>query len=108
MSAGEESFVPSAEPKLKNDSAYKVALFTYNLSAEAMELVAKVRDQQGATRNAKVALPGRTPTGPEGSTKLLFNFTPTGLAFGRYTLEFAVKQKGAAAGLVVSMPFVLK
>lgn len=107
FSIGEESFVPSAQPKLKNDSAYKVALFTYNLPAEAMELVAKVRDQKGATQNAKVALLGRTPIGPKGSTKLLFNFTPTGLASGQYTLEFAVKQKGAAAGQVVSMPFVL-
>jgi len=104
---GDESFVPSAQPQLRNDNSYKVALFTYNLAPDAIELIAKVRGSNGSEQNAGLSLVGRVPAGPKGSTKLLFNFTPVGLAAGQYTLEFAVKQKGDAAGQTVSTPFVL-
>jgi len=104
---GEESFVPSALPQLRNDNSYKVALFTYNLPPDAVELIAKVRGSNGYEQNAGLSLVGRVPAGPKGSTKLLFNFTPAGLVAGQYILEFAVKQKGEAVGQIVSTPFVL-
>lgn len=104
---GEESFVPSAHPQLRNDTSYKVALFTYNLVPDAIEVIAKVRGSNGSEHNAGLSLVGRVPAGPKRSTKLLFNFTPVGLAAGQYTLEFAVKQKGDESGQTVSTPFVL-
>ena len=104
---GDESFVPSALPQLRNDLSYKVALFTYNLTPDAIELTARVRGSNGSDQNAGLSLMGRVPAGPKGSTKLLFSFSPSGLAAGQYTLDFAVKPKGNAEGQVVSAPFVV-
>jgi hypothetical protein len=67
----------------------------------------KIRDSAGTERPANVALLGRTPAGAEGPTKLLFNFKPTGLAAGKYALDFNVMSRELPERQRVSVPFVV-
>ena len=103
-----ESFIPSAIPHLREGSSRKVALFTYNFPEDGMEIDARVRAVGGEERSAAIALVGRTQKDEKGATKLLFEFTPRGLAPGRYELEIRVRDRENGAARSGATRFVVE
>lgn len=103
-----ESFVPESVAELKNGEGKEVALFTYNLAPEGLQLGGRVKTGDGSALPAKLALLGRSPDGTAGISKLLLQFTPAALAPGRYALELDVRHADAGLSETVAMPFVVR
>lgn len=93
---GEESFIPSVRPKMALGQTYRLAMFTYNLPAEEMELIVRLEGADGTHRNPALKLLGRTTDGENGAQKLLLAFTPTELAPGDYSLHLSVRRQDEA------------
>lgn len=104
---GAESFIPAATPRLAANGKYRLALFAYNVPAEALQLTARVRSATGGEFPAKIALVGRAPSDATSATKLLFSFEPGALPPGEYKLEFTVKGKAAAPALASAVSFTI-
>lgn len=102
-----ESFIPSAGGVIEKSKEARVALFTYNIG-EKIELSARVADASGTARDAKLSLVGRTPVDDDGSTKLLFEFVPAGLAPGSYVLAFDIRDTENAKSQSVSLPITVQ
>jgi hypothetical protein len=58
----------------------------------------------GSASPVDVKLVGRTAADANGSSKLLFDYTPAGLRAGEYELRFTVKSKEGTES-VVTLPF---
>jgi len=102
---GDMAIVPSASPVLAPGS-YDVAVMTYNIPADNLNVAAHVEDSAGAAQAAPLSLVGRTQPDPTGGVKLLFKFTPPPqLARGDYSLILDLKDKNGANGRRVAMPF---
>ncbi|HUP47747.1 MAG TPA: VWA domain-containing protein [Thermoanaerobaculia bacterium] len=86
----EESFIPSVRPVMALGQTYRLGLFTYNIPAEEMELVARLEASDGSQQSPDLEVLGRTSPDGDGAMKLLLAFTPTGLTPGHYTLKIAV------------------
>lgn len=104
FTAAGRPFAPAVGPKLKNDGAYRVALFVHDTPLENLDLTPTVVSADGSSQTAPVSLVGRTQPDADGSAKLLLEFKPTRLAAGDYKLTFAVKPKEGQQSLV-SVPF---
>jgi len=102
-----ESFVPASAVRMANGKPYEIALFGFNFSTEKFDLVVKLRNEAGETRDAKVVLVGHTPPANKHTT-LLVSFTPAGLAAGRHTLEFQITPAGQQSSHRTSLPFVVQ
>jgi VWFA-related protein len=104
FTAAGKAFVPSRGPSLKNDGAYRVALFVQDTPAENLEISPLVISSDGTSQPALVSLVGRTPPDSEGAAKVLLEFKPPKMAAGEYSLQFTVKPKDGASS-VVAVPF---
>ena len=103
------SFVPRAEAAFSSAESYEIALFTYNIEPEGMQLSAKVTGADGSEHPAKLALVGRSPSsGEKGLAKLLLSFQPEGLVAGNYSLDFTVRDPASAEAVSSSLPFRVK
>ncbi|MGH9456669.1 MAG: VWA domain-containing protein, partial [Thermoanaerobaculia bacterium] len=103
---GAESFVPAPVGEVSADGSYRVALFTYGIAPEQLQLGAKVSGEAGV-KPAAVKLVGRSPVAEDGSMQLLFDFTPVDLASGEWNLEFTLTP-GDGIARTVKMPFVVR
>ena len=104
---GDESFVPSARPRMNAEGEYKVALFTYNLDFDAIELVATLQGVDGTIQNPDLRVVGRTEADATGMAKLLLDFSPRMLAPGNYSLHVAVRGGIESSPSEVSLPFTI-
>lgn len=102
-----ETFIPSAQPELVSGRTYKVALFTYGIQREGMDLGAVIRSADGSTRPAPIALTGIAPADGSGANKLLLSFTPAGLTPGSYQLEISIAQKAQNVARTASVSFIV-
>lgn len=103
-----ESFVPAVSASLQSKGSYKVALFTYNVPREGLDIKASVRGADGSVAPAKVALLGVSPEGALNATKLMLSFEPVGLAPGRYSLDVTIRQKANQLNQTLAVPFEVK
>jgi hypothetical protein len=104
FNAGEQKFVPRSRPALKSGASQRLALFLYRVPSESLGVTPQLVSASGAAQTANVKLVGRTPADEQGSSKLLFDFTPEGLQPGDYELRFTVKPKEGIES-VVTLPF---
>ena len=100
----EESFIPSARPRFESGESYKLALFTWNLPPEEIELIARVEGMDGSHRNPHLQLLGRTNE-PDDGVKLLFDFRPEGLVAGDYALHLSLRRRGEEREVRAMLPF---
>ncbi|HYM61700.1 MAG TPA: VWA domain-containing protein [Thermoanaerobaculia bacterium] len=92
---GGEPFIPSAGVRLGSQPR-RFALFVYNASPDEMTWEAKVIDPRGAAHNCAPKLISQKQTAAGDLTKLLFEFTPSGVGRGPATLDVIVKKKGSS------------
>lgn len=105
FTAAGRAFAPSSGPTLKNDGAYRVALFVHDVPPEDLQISPAVIAADGSsTGNVPLALVGRTPADAEGAAKVLLEYKPSKMAAGNYTLQLTVTPKGAQPS-VVAVPF---
>jgi VWFA-related protein len=104
FNAGEQKYVPRSRPALKSGASQRLALFLYRVPSESLGVTPQLVSASGAAQTANVKLVGRTPADEQGSSKLLFDFTPEGLQPGDYELRFTVKPKEGIES-VVTLPF---
>jgi hypothetical protein len=104
FNVGDEKYVPRARPALKAGATQRLALFLYRMPADHLGVTPQLVGAGGAVQTAKVKLVGRTPADEQGSSKLLFDFTPEGLPPGEYELRFTVKPKEGNDS-TVTLPF---
>ncbi|HEY0788524.1 MAG TPA: VWA domain-containing protein, partial [Thermoanaerobaculia bacterium] len=102
-----DSFIPEPVADMKDGVSRQVALFTYNVSAEGLEVGAKVRGSDGADHPAAIEILGRSPAGETRHAKVLVRFTPKGLPPGAYSLEFDLKDGSGRLAQSVAMPFTI-
>ena len=103
-----QSFVPAVSASLQPNGSYKVAVFTYNVPREGLDIKASVRGADGNAAPAKVALLGVSPEGTLNATKLMLSFEPVGLAPGRYSLDVTIRQKANQLNQTLAVPFEVK
>ena len=102
---GDKSIVPSVMPTLAAGS-YDVAVMTYNIPPDNLNVAAHVEDSAGTTQAAPISLVGRTEADALGGVKLLFKFTPpTQIARGDYSLVLDLRDKNGANARRVALPF---
>ena len=101
---GQDTFVPSAGPKMEADGVYNVALMTWNLPLENLNVLASAADPSGVTHPVSLSMLGRTATEASGRTTLVLQVKPTQLTAGRYSLTFNLAQKGSANPWTVRLP----
>ncbi|HEV7242581.1 MAG TPA: VWA domain-containing protein [Thermoanaerobaculia bacterium] len=104
FTAAGKAFVPARKASLKNDGAYRVALFVHDTPAEGLDISPMVVSADGSSQFAPMALVGRTAADSEGSAKVLLEFKPVNFAAGDYKLQFTVKPKDGQPS-VVDVPF---
>ncbi|MFN2441280.1 MAG: VWA domain-containing protein [Thermoanaerobaculia bacterium] len=103
---GETSFVPWADPAFRNDGDHEVALFTYNVDPEGMQLWSRVEAEDGSPHPAKIQLLGRSAaTGDRDLVKLLVSFKPEGLDSGNYMLNFTIRDPSSGESASESLRF---
>lgn len=100
-----ESFVPDAVPDLRNGEGREVAVFTWHVPVEGLQIGGGVRNEAGERLPAKLALLGRTPDDHLDPAKLLFKFQPERLPAGAYALELDIRDSRGTLSETVSMPF---
>jgi hypothetical protein len=100
-----EPFMPSALAHVTNGRARRVAVFVANAGADEVEWEAAVRDDAGATRPAAPSLVSRLQ-GPE-LTKLVFDYTPSGLRDGAATFGVTVKKRGSSDARTSGVPLLV-
>ncbi|HEX2123658.1 MAG TPA: VWA domain-containing protein [Thermoanaerobaculia bacterium] len=103
FNAGETQYVPRARPVLAPGTAHRLAIFLHRMPAEDLG-VTPVLVGNGTVSPVDVKLVGRTAADANGSSKLLFDYTPAGLRRGAYELRFTVKSKEGTES-VVTLPF---
>ncbi|HVT44404.1 MAG TPA: VWA domain-containing protein [Thermoanaerobaculia bacterium] len=91
FTVAEQSFIPSARPRLEIGETYRLAMFTYNLPAGDMELRAHLAGANGSQLSPALELLGRTPVGANGVVKVLLEFTPAAIDPGDYSLHIAFR-----------------
>jgi hypothetical protein len=101
---GDKAIVPSVMPILATGS-YDVAVLTYNIPADNLNVAAHVEDSAGTAQTAPISLVGRTEADASGGVKLLFKFTPPQIARGDYSLILDLRDKNGANPRRVTMPF---
>ena len=104
FTAAGKAFVPARNATLKNDAAYRVALFLHDTPAEGIEVSPVILAADGSSQNAPLSLVGRTPPDSEGAAKLLFELKPANIAAGDYKLQLTVKPASGQVS-VVDVPF---
>lgn len=100
-----ESFVPDAVPQLRNGEGREVALFTWHVPVDGLQIGGGVRNGAGDRLPAKLSLLGRTPNEELAPAKLLFQFVPENLAPGAYALDLDLRDSRGSLSETVSMPF---
>lgn len=103
-----QSFVPAVGASLQSNGSYKIALFTYNVPRDGLDIKASVRGADGNVAPAKVALLGVSPEGALYGTKFMLSFEPVGLAPGRYSLDVTIGQKASHLNQTLAVPFEVK
>ncbi len=103
-----QSFVPAVNASLQSNGSYKIALFTYNMPKDGLDIKASVRGADGSVAPAKVALLGASPEGALNATKVMLSFEPLGLAPGRYSLDVTIGQKKSQVNQTLAVPFEVK
>lgn len=88
-----KALIPSVVPILAGGGPYDVALLTYNVPAENLNVAAQIEDAAGTAQRAPLSLVGRTSPDDAGGVKLLFTFAPPQLARGDYSLVWNLRQK---------------
>ena len=88
-----KALIPSVVPVIAGGGPYDVALLTYNVAAENLNVAAQIEDAAGTAQRALLSLVGRTSADDAGGVKLLFTFAPPQLARGDYSLVVNLRQK---------------
>jgi len=101
---GQETFVPAAWPKISRQGTYSVALMTYNLPIENLNVVASASDPSGVSHPIGMSILGRTPLEASGRVTLVLQMKPAQLTAGRYSLTFNLAQKGSNNPTTVWLP----
>lgn len=88
-----KALIPSVVPVIAGGGPYDVAVLTYNVLADTLNVAAQIEDAAGAAQRAPLSLVGRTSADDAGGVKLLFTFAPPQLARGDYSLVVNLRQK---------------
>lgn len=102
---GDKAIIPSVLPVLAAGT-YDVALLTYNIAPDDLNVAAHIEDPAGTAQAAALSLVGKTGSDPVNGVKLLFTFTPPAqIARGDYSLVLELREQSGAAGRRVTLPF---
>jgi hypothetical protein len=101
FTVGEETFVPAAAPRLTPSGTYNVALMTYNVGTDNLNVEAMAADPSGVTHPVGVSLLGKTRPEADGRVTVVLQVKPAQLSRGRYSLTFNLAQKGSAPTTVL-------
>jgi VWFA-related protein len=101
---GDSSFVPATRPALESGRQYNLALMTWNLPLEHLQLSGRIAGN-GAAQPASLSLVGRTTADDAGGVKLMLQVTPPRLSAGIYRLVLTISPGAGAPERTVSLPF---
>jgi VWFA-related protein len=99
-----KALIPSVLPVIAGSGPFDVALLTYNVPADHLDVAARIEDAAGTAQRAPLSLVGRTNADDAGGVKLLFTFAPPQLARGDYSLVVNLGQKDGSQRQV-KLPF---
>ncbi len=88
-----KALIPSVVPVVAGQGPYDVALLTYNVPPDNLNVAAQIEDAAGTAQRAPFSLVGRTSADDAGGVKLLFTFAPPQLARGDYSLVVNLRPK---------------
>ena len=103
FAAGDVRFIPQRPATVTNGAPYTVALFLVGVPPEDLQVTPLLITDRGAKLAPDIKLLGRTSQDDRGAFKLVFTFTPSGLAAGEHALRFTVTAKDGTES-VVTLP----
>jgi VWFA-related protein len=103
--AGDKAIIPTAQPIVASGT-YDIALLTYNIAPDNLNVAAHVADAKGTVQAASVSLVGKTGSDPAQGINLLYAFKPPApIARGDYSLVLDLHDKNGAGHRTVTLPF---
>jgi len=102
--AGDSMFVPAAHAVLANGSPYTVAVMTYNVLPDNVQVAASLERAGGAAQDLPLAYLGRTAPDADGGVRMLYELRPPRVDSGEYQIVMNVRASAAAPVRTVSLP----